>query len=169
MRKGRIFVGSVFAAILSLGILIPEISSGQTEALNGVLVDGHGVLKMRIYEDPGGRLMQERIAAARAALPQDICRKSPLRKISINRLEAALENAIANNRQSTDAIRYLAGMTRLEYVFYYPETKDIVLAGPAEGWMKDASGRVVGLESGQPCLELQDLIVAPTGFFPGLA
>ena len=167
MRKGRIFVGSVFAAILSLGILIPEISSGQTEALNGVLVDGHGVLKMRTYEDPGGRLMQERIAAARAALPQDICRKSPLRKVSINRLEAALENAIANNRQSTDAIRYLAGMTRLEYVFYYPETKDIVLAGPAEGWMKDASGRVVGLESGQPCLELQDLIVALRAFAPG--
>ena len=31
------------------------------------------------------------------------------------------------------------------YVFYYPDSKDIVLAGPAEGWVPDLSGRIVGL------------------------
>ena len=49
-------------------------------------------------------------------------------------------------------MRYLAGLTRLEYVFYYPETQDIEIAGPAEGWVVDASGRVVGMESGLPWL-----------------
>lgn len=140
---------------------------GLATGQDGVLVDGHGVLKLRRYEDPGGRLMRERMAAARAALSQDIRRASPLRKVSINRLETALAEAIEGDRQPTAAMRHLAGMTRLEYVFYYPETKDIVIAGPAEGWVTDASGRVVGLESGQPCLELQDLIVALRAYAPG--
>ena len=37
-------------------------------------------------------------------------------------------------------MQFLAGLTRVRYVFYYPETKDIVLAGPAEGWAADAAG-----------------------------
>jgi hypothetical protein len=51
-------------------------------------------------------------------------------------------------------------------VFYYPDTKDIVLAGPAEGWMTDLSGRVVGLSSGRPVVQLQDLVVALRAFPP---
>ena len=62
---------------------------------------------------------------------------------------------------------HLAGLTRIQYVFYYPETKDIVLAGPAEGWVETPDGRVVGWESGQPILELQDLAVALRTFAPG--
>jgi hypothetical protein len=168
MRNGRTATLVIFSAVLGWGWLLPGVAFSQgSDPLSGVLVDGHGVLKLRKYEDPGGRLMRERVAAARAALPQDIRRKSPLRKVSINRLETALAEAIEGDRQPTAAMRYLAGMTRLEYVFYYPETKDIVIAGPAEGWVTDASGRVVGLESGQPCLELQDLIVALRAHAPG--
>ena len=96
MRNGKMVAGILFSIILGLGAMIPESALGQDQALNGVLVDGHGVLKMRTYEDPGGRLMRQRVLAARAALPQDICRKSPLRKISINRLETALQDAIEN-------------------------------------------------------------------------
>jgi hypothetical protein len=54
-------------------------------------------------------------------------------------------------------------------VFYYPETKDIVLAGPAEGWMTDLSGRPVGLQSGRAIVELQDLVVALRAFAPKTA
>ena len=61
---------------------------------------------------------------------------------------------------------YLAGLTRLKYVFFYPETKDIVIAGPAEGWGEDLSGRVCSLSSGRPVLELQDLIVALRAYPP---
>ena len=41
-------------------------------------------------------------------------------------------------------MRYLAGLLRVRYVFYYPDSKDIVLAGPAEGWVADPAGRIVG-------------------------
>jgi hypothetical protein len=60
----------------------------------------------------------------------------------------------------------LAGLTRIQYVFFYPETKDIVIAGPAEGWFTDASGRVRGLSTGAPVIELQDLVVALRAFPP---
>ena len=152
--------------------IFPQIGWGQgtpgdVSGVAGILVDPEGVLQLRTYEDPDGSLMRSRITAAKAALPQDIRQRSRLRKVSLNRLEQALSNAIENNQQADDAMRYLAGMTRLEYVFYYPETRDIVIAGPAEGWVTDASGRVVGMQSGQPCLELQDLIVALRTFSPG--
>ena len=35
-----------------------------------------------------------------------------------------------------------------------------MLAGPAEGWQIDDQGHVVGSKSGQPVLQLDDLIVA---------
>ena len=165
-----------FVAILLFfgwGALLPHISFGQAagggdlSGVAGIVVDPNGVLQLRTFEDPNGQLMRSRIDAAKAALPQDMRRRSAMRKISLNRLEKALGEAISNNRPPEDAMRYLAGLTRLEYVFYYPETQDIVIAGPAEGWVVDASGRVVGMESGQPCLELQDLIVALRTFAPG--
>jgi len=45
-------------------------------------------------------------------------------------------------------------------VFYYPDSKDIVLAGPAEGWVPDLSGRVVGITGRRPVIELQDVVAA---------
>jgi hypothetical protein len=52
-------------------------------------------------------------------------------------------------------------------VFFYPETGDIVLAGPAEGWYTDLAGRVVGMESGRPTIELEDLLVGLRAYPPG--
>jgi hypothetical protein len=42
----------------------------------------------------------------------------------------------------------------------FPDERDIVLAGPAEGWTVDAQGNVVGRDSGLPVMQLDDLIVA---------
>ena len=39
----------------------------------------------------------------------------------------------AGGQPSDDDLKALAGLTSVQYVFYYPETKDIVIAGPAEG------------------------------------
>jgi len=67
----------------------------------------------------------------------------------------------------TDEMRYVAGLQRVQYVFYYPESKDIVLAGPAEGWAADPSGRTVGVTTGRPVVQLQDLVAALRAFPPG--
>ncbi len=129
----------------------------------GVVVDAQGVLHTHRFPDPGGQLTRERLQAARQNLDPQVARSSPLRKVSLNRLEAAVA---ANSGALTDEMRYLAGMLRVRFVFFYPETKDIVLAGPAEGWATMPSGRVVGITTGRPTLRLDDLVVALRAFPP---
>jgi len=43
-------------------------------------------------------------------------------------------------------------------VLLYPETGDIVLAGPAGDWRRDAEGRLVSADNGHPVLQLHDLV-----------
>jgi mono/diheme cytochrome c family protein len=44
---------------------------------------------------------------------------------------------------------------------------EIVIAGPAEPWIVDATGRVRGVETGWPTVLLEDLAAAIRGFAPG--
>jgi hypothetical protein len=122
-----------------------------------------------MFPDVTGQLARQRIAAARAALTAanpSVAKATPLRKISLNRLEAALKQRQDSGLPPSEEMKYLAGLTRLQYVFYYPDTKDIVIAGPAEGWMPDQSGRVRGMNSLRPVIELEDLITALRAFPP---
>ena len=133
----------------------------------GVEIDAAGVLRMRFFRDPTGQLTRRRMAQMKAAIDPDVARRSKLRKVSLNRLEAEMARRIANGAGATEDMRFLAGLTDIRYVFFFPETKDIVLAGPAEGYGFDLSGRVIGLSTGQAILELEDLIVALRAFEPG--
>jgi len=135
----------------------------------GVVVDAHGVLRTTAVADPG--LTGEQRRAAVAALPGDLQKKVPLRKVALSRLEAALARHAADGRGVPDEIQKLAGLTRIRYVFVYPakdgKPGEVVLAGPAEPWLIDATGRAVGAESGRPTLLLEDLATAVRAFAPG--
>jgi hypothetical protein len=61
----------------------------------------------------------------------------------------------------------LGGITRLQYIFVYPETKDLVIAGPAEDPAGDDPHRVLGASSGRPMLRLDDLAVCLRVLGPG--
>ena len=110
---------------------------------------------------------RQRVQEAIAQLDRDVATRSPLRKVSLTRLERIIKQRIADGRRIDDAMQHLAGITRLQYVFCYPESGDIVIAGPAEAWAEAPSGRMLGIESGRPVLELQDLVVALRAFPPG--
>jgi hypothetical protein len=142
------------------------VNTGTTNNQNpraGVMVDADGVLRRREVTDADGNLSRRRASRAQAKADGT----SSLRKISLTRLEAAITKAIAEGRQPTDEMNCLAGLLRVKYVFYYPDTKDIVIAGPAEPWDVNAEGRLCGVNSGRPVVELQDLIVALRTFAPG--
>lgn len=126
----------------------------------GVYVDANGVLHTRVIPDPGGQLHRARVAAAQASLEADLQAKTALRKISLNRLEKAIEKCIEEGRQPSAEMLHLAGLKRIKYVFFYPESKDIVIAGPAEGWFTDPAGRARAMSDGKPVLLLEDLVVA---------
>ncbi len=138
-----------------------------TGSTSGVAVDANGVVERLEVPDPTGQLMKRRLAEAEATLDPNVAQTSELRKVSLTRLLKQIDKAIASGGAPDDTMQHLAGLTRIQYVFYYPETKDIVLAGPAEGWVETPNGRVVGWESGRPTLELRDLAVALRAFAPG--
>lgn len=126
----------------------------------GVSVDAAGVLAVKAFPDIDGRLMAARRLAVRQNLSTDVQKQSQLRKISLRRLEEALKTKIEKGEKLDDELKYLAGLQRAEYVFLMPAEKDIVIAGPAEAWVEDPAGRVVGVSSGLPTLLLDDLLVA---------
>ena len=137
-----------------------------TGPFSGVAVDADGVLKRVEAQDTTGQLMQTRVEQAKAQLGGDVFAPSKLRKVSLTRLIKLMNQATASGEGPDEVMQSLAGLTRVKYVFYYPETKDIVLAGPAEGWVDTPDGRVVGWNSGQPILQLEDLAVALRTFAP---
>ncbi len=133
----------------------------------GVSVDPQGVLTLKSVQDPTGALRRQRFQAAEAALPKDVAAKSRLRKISLTRLEKAIARRLAVGKPLEESMQCLAGLQRIQYVFCYPEAQELIIAGPAEGWMPDLVGRPVGVTTGKPVILLEDLVVALRTYAPG--
>jgi hypothetical protein len=125
----------------------------------GVYVDSAGVLRKLVVES-GKSLAALRAEAAVASENVSVRKPSGLRKVSLPRLERQLAMLRALGRDPDEAMDSLAGVYELKYVFVYPETGDVVLAGPAGEWTVDADGRRVNLATGKPTLRLDDLVVA---------
>ena len=128
-------------------------------SVGGVTIDAQGVLRptgpeaITVFR----QVMEQRVAKAEA----DMNRTVPLRKISLSALQHELRAAgHENTAEIPEEHRFLGGLQRIEYVLVYPDRQDIVLAGPGEGWTIDEMGTVVGITTGQPVLQLDDLLVA---------
>ncbi|MEE2938243.1 MAG: DUF1598 domain-containing protein [Planctomycetota bacterium] len=154
--------------LILLAACVAAPAHGQSSLIGapiaGIDVDATGVLRVRQF-DP--RLAQQRLAAARANGDANVMQPSELRKISLNRLESAIADAQKAGQPLPEEMRALAGLTAVKHVFYYPETKDIVIAGPAEGFFADPTERLIGMESGQPVVLLEDLVTALRAYAPG--
>lgn len=126
--------------------------------VGGVSVDAQGAVQNTSLQDRQGWLQQLRTAVA---LPSgELAQQAQLRMISLSKLQQEIAQAIAEDRPLSEEVLYLAGLQRIEYVLVYPEQRDIVLAGPAEGWVVRQDGAVVGSSSGRPVLQLEDLLTA---------
>jgi hypothetical protein len=161
-----IFAAIPLLVVASPAFADPPIATTVQLPTFGVAVDADGVLSLKEFADPGGRLRADRLAAAKAQQPGNLFAAAKLRKVSLVALERAIDKRLAVDKPLDDAMLHLAGLQRLQYVFCYPDRKDIVIAGPAEGWIADPSGRVVGVSTGKPVLELADLAVALRTFAP---
>lgn len=157
LRRSFIVAALVFIAVGSLA----RVGSAQFfrgGAVGGVKVDVDGVLSNPQVSEL--KQLRQAWQAGLQDVPEDLQKATDLRFVSLKRLEAAAAQAQQAGTPIPDAVRFLAGLTRVKYVLVYPEQNDIVLAGPAEGWRVDAMGNVVGASSGQPVLLLDDLMVA---------
>jgi hypothetical protein len=127
----------------------------------GVHCDAEGALRPLLGVDRTGTLAaMRRKARWLGETPSPAASKNtPLRKVSLTRLEKHLERRLAEGKPPTEEMRALAGLYRVKYVLVYPEQGEIVLAGPAGDWKEDREGRLINRETAQPVVQLDDLIV----------
>lgn len=124
----------------------------------GVYVDTTGLMR-KLPAEVDRSLVSVRRMSLNVGQTGNPRKSSVLRKVSLPRLEREIQLLAALGREPDEAMRTLAGMTRVQYILVYPETGDIVLAGPAGDWRRDSEGRFVSAEKGQPVLNLDDLVV----------
>jgi hypothetical protein len=137
-----------------------------SEFETGVRVDPHGLLAHLGTREQTGRLRALGLHTRQADLHEDMARPSQLRMVSITRLERAVADRLVAGQPVVESMHHLAGLTEVQYLFVYPETGDIVLAGPAEGWKYNERGDAVGSGSGRPMLNLDDLVTVLRTFSP---
>lgn len=126
----------------------------------GIKVDTAGILQNRTMTDPTGQLNRQRATQALASMNRELAASSQLRKVSLARLQSEISRRLESGQEIPADMLYLAGLTQVTHVFCYPESGDIVLAGPAEGFFQDADGHIRGVHTGRPTVQLQDLLAA---------
>ena len=135
--------------------LFTSSANAQTNSNAGIQINASGELRMNTVRDNSLKTIA---LQARKVLGSAANESTEMRCVSLRALEKAIE---ANNYALTDEMKYLAGLTRIEYVFFDPETKDVIIAGPAENWVVYPElDRVVGIKSGRPVVRLEDLVAA---------
>lgn len=125
----------------------------------GIYVDSQGAMHRILQEDKSPAVAALWSAGLNVGENRDARAASRLRKVSLNRLEREVQLALAAGRPLPEDMQTLAGLQRIEYVLVYPETGDLVLAGPAGNWQTDLEGRVVSADNGRAVVRLEDLVV----------
>ena len=134
---------------------------GGRGGAGGISIDAQGVVTPAFSQTKSGQLNKAMLSAfAKKYVNADVNVASNLRKVSLVRLEAAIEDCLKNKKVVPPEMQFLAGLQRIDYVFVDPESKDLVIAGPAEGFAQDELGRVVGVTTRRPPLRLDDLMIA---------
>lgn len=146
---------------------IDGIGGTISEFESGVRVDPHGLLFKLSDKEHSGELAALGVRARQADLNTDMARPSTLRLVSLTRLEREIARRLAQGESPVESMRQLAGLSQVQYVFLYPDEGEIVIAGPAEGWRYNEFGQPVGIESGRPTLQLDDLVTVLRTFSPG--
>mgnify|MGYP000915425178 CR=1 FL=1 len=127
--------------------------------VGGVRIDAEGVVADSETDDR--REFVDFLRRAEKPAEGEMADKTEMRMVSLKGLEAAIREAnVKTTADLPSEIKYLAGLQRIQYVFVYPERNDIVLAGPGEGWAVSETGDIVGVSTGRPVLQLDDLMTA---------
>ncbi len=179
IAREQVLNGGTDASLMMLAMLIQAVVQGNWEETDpdlapsifpyrsGIMVDANGVLASSLKEDRTGRVEAVHTEGRRAQLNEDIAASSNLRLVSLTRLEKEIALRMAQGKSAAESMKNLAGLTRIQYVLVYPESNEIVIGGPAEGWRYGRDGQPVALESNSPTLQLDDLVTVMRTFDRG--
>lgn len=154
-------LGRLLVAVL-IGTLAPAAANAQFGnnfgAVGGVVVSAEGALRAGKID---AKLLRDELTKVVKKAPAGLNEPTELRMISLKAVSEALAKAgVKSTADLPQDLQCLAGIQRIQYIFVYPEQRDIVLAGPGEGWKVDENANIVGVTTGRPVLQLDDLLVA---------
>lgn len=170
--------GGTFADFGSLIALIQENTSGPWEAdegvggtatpfQTGVRVAPGRLLSRVTTQDQTGRLASVGQQVRQAAINEDMANSSDLRLISLKRLEQEVAQRLAQGLPVPESMARLGGLSKVEFLFVDAAENDIIIGGPAEAWEFQGTAEPVGVKSGRPMLQLDDLVVVLRTFAAG--
>ena len=112
---------------------------GAIESFDGgVHVDAQGVLRrVEVARNQASLGTKRDLAGDRdknANTLDDPRRPSKMRMVSLTRLQRELQLRTGLGEAPTEEMKRLAGLRSIRYLFLFPETQDLVIAGPAGDW-----------------------------------
>ena len=130
---------------------------GFQQPVGGISIDADGVIGT-----VDATLLDESVRAMRAAVAktQLPAGADGIRTVSLAGIMAAVKEAADSRSPIPVDVALLGGIERITHVVVVPEERDILLVGPADLPVVDATGTPVGKRSGRPLLRLEDLVVA---------
>lgn len=156
-RRWLVLAG-LLVVLPTVGLLGGHLGN-QQGAVGGISVNAEGIVSNVKVE--ARQMLRQALLKTVKPVAAELNAPVELRKVSLKGLETALADAQQNNLgQVPDEVKYVAGLQRIQYVVLVPEENDILLVGPAEGWKVDENGNVVGVTTGRPVLQLDDLAMA---------
>lgn len=154
---GLCLIVSLFTARTGLA----QVGVGGGVGVGGIRIDSEGLVSALapLKETPAAT--KKRIAAyEKSPLSELLGTSSAARRVSLKQLDEQLSSAIKAGTDIPPELKYLAGVKRIDYVVVDRENNDLAIVGPAEGFVPDAQGRMRGIQSGRPVLNLEDLLIA---------
>ncbi|MEO1617479.1 MAG: DUF1598 domain-containing protein, partial [Planctomycetota bacterium] len=131
---------------------------GGGNRVGGVAIDAAGVVRSATVQENQEllNLLRNEVRAPQG----DLAEAADLRMVSLGGIQQAIADVRASGARLPAEIRYLAGLTGIEYVLVDQENNDLILAGPAEPWQLSETGSIVGTKTGAAILRLEDLVIA---------
>src|SRR5690348_10771967 len=120
----------------------------------GIYIDTDGTVRQRQTDNKEAQKARPKAPPAGATAKDE-----NLVYVSLPKLFGQVDALNDIGKEIPDELKYLGGMTHLRYIFVYPESHDLVIAGPFEP--VDASNRFepVGTRTGHPVMQFDDLVV----------
>jgi hypothetical protein len=125
------------------------------QSVGGISIDAEGIVRNL---EP--QAIEALAAERRAAIGDGLGGAAELRKVSLAKVVAAVQESIDKAAPIPPEVLFLGGLERVTHVFVDPDRKDVILAGPADRITVDANGTFVGATNRRPLLYLEDFIVA---------
>ncbi len=126
---------------------------GRNGAVGGVKIDAKGVLNSVTNADN----LRQKWVKSNKDVAEDVIVETDMRVVSLARLNEQLDQHLADGKEISEEMFFLAGLRRVEYVFVVPDQNDILLAGPAGAWQRNQLSDAVSTKTGEAVLRLDDL------------